>query len=102
MYVLPSIYWEVFGEDVLVSIGVVGSVISGIVGSCIYNTKWSNDCASGYHEWWEYALSVLTSLGFTVGFGITMALVILALYIIAYVFVGALIIGAIIGAFSGG
>ena len=102
MYILPGLYWEVFGEEVLVSIGVVGSIISGIVGSCIYNTKWSNGCASGYHEWWEYALSVLTSLGFTVGFGIAMALAILVLYIIAYILVGALIIGAIIGAFSGG
>lgn len=102
MYVLPGIYWEVFGEEVLVSISVVGSIISGIVGSYIYNTKWSNGCASGYHEWWEYALSVLTSLGFTVGFGIAMALAILVLYIIAYILVGALIIGAIIGAFSGG
>ena len=92
---------EIFGEEVLASIGVVGSMISGIVGGCIYNAKWSSGRSCGYHKWWEYVLSILSSLGFSVGFGIAMLLVIIALCIIAFVlaliFVASVIIGIING-----
>ena len=102
MYVLPGIYAEVFENETLVTIGVIGSMISGIVGSVLFNSKWSPGRSGGTHAWWEFLLSVLTAFGFTIGFGIAMGLVILALYILFYLLVGAVIIAIIVGILSGG
>lgn len=101
-YVLPYVYWELFGNETLMSIGVVGSVIAGCIGGVLYNTKWCNGKSIGSYKWYEYILSLLTSIGFTVGFGVAMTLALLVLYILAYIFVGALIISVIIGVLSGG
>ena len=102
LYVLPDIYLSVFENEILMEIGVAGSIISGIVGSILYNTKWSQGRYSGSYKWWEYVLSFLTAFGFTIGFGIAMGLAILVLYIVVYILIGAFIIGAIIGVLSGG
>lgn len=102
MYVLPDIYAEAFGNETLMGIGVIGSMIAGVIGSVLYNMRWCPGRLTGTYKWWEYILSLLTALGFTVGFGIAMGLAILVLYIMVYVLIGAFIIGAIIGALSGG
>ena len=92
MYALPGIYATVFGNETLVAIGVVGSLVSGMTGSVLFNYKWSPGKRSGIHAWWEYILSVLTAFGFTIGFGVTMGLVILALCILAVLLGGTFII----------
>ena len=102
IYVLPVVYKDVFENETLVVIGIIGSLISGIVGSVLFNGIWSPGRTSGIYAWWEYLLSALTALGFVIGFGIAMGLVILALYILFYLFVGALIITLIAGVLSGG
>ena len=102
MYVLPDVYTETFENETLVAIGVIGSMISGIVGSVLFNSKWSPGRGCGTHAWWEFLLSVLTAFGFTIGFGIAMGLVMLALYILFYLLVGAFIIAIFVGMLSGG
>ena len=102
MYVLPKIYAGVFENETLVTIGVIGSSLSGIVGSVLFNCKWSLGRCSGAHAWWEFPLSVLTALGFTIGFGIAMGLVILALHLLAYLLMGAVAIAFLAGMISGG
>lgn len=102
IYVLPDIYSEVFGNEILTCIGVVGSLISGIVGAVVFNFNWSPGRKNGNHAWWEYILSVLTAFGFTIGFGFAMGLVILVLYALAYLLAGAFIIAIIAGLLSGG
>lgn len=102
VYVLPGIYAEVFENETLVAVGVVGSLISGIVGSVLFNNKWSPGGRGGTYAWWEYLLSVLTAFGFAIGFGVAMGLVILALYILFYLLVGVFIIAIIVGLLSGG
>lgn len=94
MYVLPGIYAEVFEDETLAAIGVIGSMISGIVGSVLFNSKWSPGRGGGTYAWWEYLLSVLTAFGFTIGFGIAMGLAILMLYILLIIaFIGGILSG---------
>ncbi len=102
MELLPSCYWSCFEEPILVQIGVWGSVISGIVGSCIYNHYWVSVKKTGCYHWWDYLLSPLTAAGFVVGFGIAMALVLIVLYILVYILAFIFIIGIIIAFLSGG
>lgn len=102
MYVFSNIYWMVFENETMVLIGVTGSMVAGIIGSILYNVKWCNGRVTGTHKWWEYILSLLTSMGFAVGFGIAMGLAILALYILAYLFIGILIIAFFAIMLSGG
>jgi hypothetical protein len=83
-------------------IGVIGSCISGFVGTLVYNGCWAPGKYQGGYAWWEYLLSILTGLGFVVGFGLAMALIAIALTIIFYVLVVCAIIGIIVGIFSGG
>lgn len=101
-YVLPEIYWSIYGEEMLVYIGVIGSMISGIVGTFLYNIKWTRGKTLGCHDWKDYILSVLTSLGFVIGFGVAMFLIALLICLLCYIFLGALIVGIIVGIFSGG
>lgn len=102
MYALSDIYAAVFESETLVAIGVVGSLVSGIVGSVLFNSKWAPGRICGAYVWWEWFISVLTALGFTIGFGIAMVLVIVVLYIFFYFLVGALIVAFIAGILSGG
>ena len=102
MYVLPDIYAKVFENETLTAVGIVGSMISGIVGSVLFNSKWSPGSVSGVHAWWEYLLSVLTAFGFTLGFGLAMWLLILVLYLLFNLLAAAFVIALIIGAISGG
>lgn len=102
MYALPGIYAEVFENETLAAIGIVGSLISGVVGAVLFNSKWTPGRAGGTYAWWEYPLSVLTAFGFTVGFGIAMGLVILAAYICFYILEGVIAIAIVVGLLSGG
>ncbi len=102
IFVLPLIYTQVFGYDTLTAVGVIGSLISGVVGSAIFNCKWAPGRFSGIFEWWEYFLSVVTALGFTIGFGIALTLVLLVLYVVFYLIVIIIILAIIGGILTGG
>lgn len=102
IYILPSVYRSAFDNEVLAIIGVVGSLVAGVIGTLLFNCKWSPGRISGTYKWWDYIFSPLTAVGFVIGFGIAMGLVILALYILFYIFIGALIISLIVGILSGG
>lgn len=102
LYALPGIYAAVFNNDTLETVGVIGSLISGLVGCVLFNSLWAPGRIRGVHTLWEYFLSVLTAFGFTFGFGIAMGLVILAVYILFYLIVGAFFIMLLVGAISGG
>jgi len=102
LYALPEIYSEVFDNETIAIIGVIGSLVSGIVGSILFNCLWAPGKYKGSYSWWEYLLSVLTAFGFTVGFGVVMGLVILIAIALFYLLVGAAIIAIIIGILSGG
>lgn len=102
IYALPDIYVGVFGSGILATIGVIGSVIAGIVGTVLFNSLWAPGRITGKHAWWEYILSLLVSFGFTFGFGIAMGLIIAVVYIVFYLLVAVFIIAIIIGILSGG
>ena len=101
-YVLPDIYTMVFHSKTLTAIGMIGSMIAGIVGGALYDCRWSSRLMTGAHFWREYLLSILTALGFTAGFGVAMCLMILVLYIAAYFFIAVFLLAILVGAFSGG
>lgn len=101
-FALPELYYSITGDHTLMMIGVIGSCISGFVGTLVYNGCWAPGKYQGGYAWWEYVLSILTGLGFVVGFGLAMALIAIALTIIFYVLAVCAIIGIIVGIFSGG
>lgn len=101
LYVLPDIYADIFDEEILSIIGIIGSLVSGIVGAVLYNWKWAPGRNTGSHTLMEYVVSVLIAFGFTIGFGLAVGLLLLALYILFYILIGGLIIAFIAGFFGG-
>lgn len=101
-FFLPSIYSEVLDNEILVCIGVAGSLIAGFVGTILYNVKWAPGNRRGIYAWWEYLLSVLTALGFTVGFGIAVGLIVLLFMALSYIVIGAIVIAVLLAFISGG
>ena len=102
MYVYAPIYLSLVGEEWVMWIGAVGSVISAIVGVVLYGMNWSGANSYPYdYKWYDYVLSQLTGLGFVIGFGIALALVVLIVIVVMYVLAAVLII-ALLGEFLAG
>lgn len=102
MYVYAPIYLSLVGEEWVMWIGAVGSVISAIVGVVLYGMNWSGANSYPYdYKWYDYILSQLTGLGFVIGFGIALALVALIAIVVMYVLAAALVI-ALLEAFLAG
>lgn len=101
-HVFPRVYSVVYTEAILLKIAVTGSIISGVAGSVIYNIFWAKHRYIGNYKWYEYVLSVLCSLGFSVAFGIVMFLAIAAFIVIMYILAGALVIAFLAALGSGG
>ena len=106
MYAYAPIYLSLVGEEWVMWIGAVGSVISAIVGVVLYGMKWSGANSYPYdYKWYDYILSQLTGFGFAIGFGIALAvvalIVIIVMYILAAIFAIAILIAIIAGLCSG-
>ena len=101
-FVLPELYYSITGDHTLTMIGVIGSCISGFIGTLVYNGCWAPGKYQGGYAWWEYLLSILTGLGFVLGFGLAMGLIAIVLTIMFYVLAVCAIVGIIVGIFSGG
>lgn len=101
-FALPELYYSITGDSTLTTIGVVGSCIAGFVGTFIYNGCWALGKYAGGYSWYEYVLSILTTLGFVIGFGILMGIVAIVLTILVYALGICFIIGIIAAIFSGG
>lgn len=101
-YVLPELYYSITGEQTLAMIGVVGSCVSGFIGTLIYNIFWTSGKHQGRYVWWEYLLSILTGLGFVVGFGVAMGVIAIVLMVLFLVLVVCAGVAFLIGMFSGG
>ena len=99
---LPQIYNSIAGDETVTMIGTIGSFISGIVGMIVYNCCWTPGRFIRKYKWYEYALSILTCLGFTFGFGIAMGLVYLVAIVIIYALAAAFVICIIVALLSGG
>ena len=82
VHILPGIYSEVFGDDTLAEIGVIGSLISGVVGTILFNNRWTPGRLRGSYSWWEYLLSLLSAFGFAIGFGIAEIVIIISFYVL--------------------
>lgn len=106
MYAYAPIYLSLVGEEWVMWIGAVGSVISAIVGVVLYGMNWSGANSYPYdYKWYDYILSQLTGFGFAIGFGIALALValivIVVMYILAAIFAIAILIAILAGLCSG-
>lgn len=99
---LPELYYAVTGDPTLTAIGVMGSCISGFIGTLVYNSRWSQGKYLGRYAWREYCFSILTGLAFAIGFGAAMGLIAFLLTIFLFILTVCAIVGIIIGLFSGG
>ncbi|MCD7908384.1 MAG: hypothetical protein LUH04_12020 [Clostridium sp.] len=100
--ILPQIYYALFENQSLVSVGVYGSMISGLAGSIVYNGWWTPGRRAGCYDWWEYLVSPLTAVGFVCGFGLAMCAVLIVLYLFAAFLAVALVVGAVAAMLTGG
>lgn len=102
MYAYAPIYLSLVGEEWVMWIGSVGSVVSGVVGAVMYGLHWSGANRYPYdYKWYDYILSQLTGLGFAIGFGIALALVALIVIVVMYILVAVFVIALLIAFFSG-
>lgn len=99
---LPELYYSITKDSDLTSIGVVGSCITGFIGTLVYNICWAPGKYRGGYRWHEYVLSLLTTVGFMFGFGILMAAVVLVLAILSYAISIFAVIAIVAALFSGG
>jgi serine/threonine protein kinase len=99
---LPVLYYEFFGDSTLAMLCTYGSAVASLVGTFMYNSRWSPGRMSGHRKWYEYILVLLVATLFVFGFGVAVGLIILALYIAMAVLMGALVIGILAAIFSGG
>ncbi len=101
VYAYRPLYMEFGGSEWLIWVGVVGSAISGIVGSIVYGNYWSAAEKRPPYKfrWYDYILSILVGMGFVTGFGIAFVVLtfitVLALSVLATI-VALYIMGAII------
>ena len=100
---LNAIYHSITDNSIITTVGVVGSVIAGIVASILYNcflsTAARNNTSQYY--WYDYALSWLCSLGGIIALGLLLLLIVGILYIVYYIIVFIIIL-VIIGVLVGG
>lgn len=96
--VLPNMYNAIADNNsTITTIGVIGGIISGLIGAISYNLAWSfGRYKGGAFPWYDYLLSFLCCIGFSFGFGLIMGIVYIIFYlIIAFIILG--IIGFILG-----
>lgn len=101
-WVFPELYSSFTDNKTLVEIGVIGSCVSGFAGVLIYNRRWALGNTRGKYRWYEYLLSVLAALGFSVGFGVLMGIAMMVFAVLCYIGIALLIIGVIGAICSGG
>lgn len=94
-------YQANFDNDTLVLIGRVLGAIAGILGCVAYNLLWSRGLTSGRHKWYDYLLSLLTSFGFALGFGVAMVLIIFTFQLFGSLLLAVLGLFLLISIFSG-
>lgn len=100
--VLPEMYSAIVGKEFVTVIGTIGGCISGLAGTIIYNSCWTEGRRTKTYRWYEYMFSALTCIGFAFGFGLVMLVVYIAAVVIFYIIAFAFLIGIIISIFSGG
>lgn len=76
--------------------------LAGVIGSIVYNVFWVDPPTDRKHNWYEYFLSILTNIGFTIGLVLIAAILAVALFIVIAIGVIALIIFIIYLLVSGG
>ncbi len=76
--------------------------LAGVIGSIVYNACWVDPPTDKKHNWYEYFLSILTNIGFTIGLVIIVAILAVALFIVVAIGIMALIIFLIYLLVSGG
>lgn len=95
--VLPNMYNAIADNNsTITTIGVIGGIISGLIGTIFYNLSWSFGRYKGVFPWYDYLLSFLCCIGFSFGFGLIMGIIYIVFYIIIVVIVLG-IIGFILG-----
>lgn len=55
-------------DDSLLTLGMISCFLSGIIGTILYNRKWASGRHTSKYKLREYLFSLLTCLGFAVGF----------------------------------
>lgn len=102
-YAYQPLYMEFGGPEWLTWVGIVGSAVSGIIGSIVYGIYWSaaENRPPYKFRWYDYILSTLAGMGFVVGFGsafvvlifVTVLAVSVLAAIVALYIMGAIIVG---------
>lgn len=99
MNILPIMYNSIAGNSTVTSIGMIGGIICGIIGSILYNALLSSGKRNNtdVFPWYDYVLSLLCCIGGLFGFGLVMGL----LYILYYIIIVAIILGIVCLLFGG-
>lgn len=80
----------------------VALCLAGVIGSIVYNVCWVDPPTDRQHNWYEYFLSILTNIGFTIGLVLIVAILAVALFIVVAIAMIALTIFIIYLLVSGG
>ena len=99
MNVLPVMYNSIAGNSTVTSIGIIGGIICGIIGTFLYNALLSSGKRNNtdVFPWYDYVLSLLCCIGGLFGFGLVMGL----LYVLYYIIIVAIILGIVCLLFGG-
>ena len=101
--VLNAIYHSVTDNSIISTIGVIGSIIAGVIATILYNCFLSSAVRNNTNQycWYDYILSILSSLGGIIALGLLLLIIVCIVYIVYYILVFAIII-VIIGVLLGG
>lgn len=88
---------ESLGTNLAIWLGPWGFVICGLIGTLIYNCRWSTGGSLYGYKWYHYVLSVLTSVGCSALYILLIFLITLAILLIALALGIAILIGLLSG-----
>lgn len=98
----PREYEGVFESPFMQLLGSGASAIAGVWGSIYYNRNWCGSRFTGKHRWWEFLLSLASSLVTAVLCTVIILLAGLTVQLGARVFVSVMVILFLVGCIMGG
>lgn len=96
----PMVSSIIHGGDVVTAICVTSALTSGLIGTIVYNKCWSDGDVYGYTAK-DYILSLLTSLGFTLGLLLIIGAIALVVGIIIAIIPYVIVIGILLALLGG-
>ena len=87
LFIASAIYNSCGAEnlDFLVQLGIIGGMIAGIVGTCMYNNKHSSYQNGGRTTIGDYFSALLYSVLYTVGFILALAAIVVVIEIVLFI-----------------